>query len=59
LLGYILDNSWDGRMIDGARLYSAEGYQTAFTALMIAYGVGFLACLFLVRETRCRQLVED
>ncbi len=59
LLGFLLDLGWQGRMIDGARFYGEEGYRLAFTALIVAYGIGFAACLLLMRETRCRQLVED
>lgn len=58
LIGYLLDLGWDGAMVEGARLYSADGYRFAFTALIVMLAIGFAATL-LMRETRCRQLVED
>lgn len=59
LLGYLLDLGWDGTVVDGVRIYSEAGYRTAFTALIAGYALGAAACLFLMRETRCRQLVDD
>ncbi|MEC9268288.1 MAG: MFS transporter [Pseudomonadota bacterium] len=58
LLGVILDQNWDGTMQNGAPVYDAGGYQSAFSALLVAYGIGLIAT-FLLRETHCRQAVTD
>ena len=52
-IGWILDLQWDGRMVDGARLYSTGAYQIAFLTLL-ACGVGALMVTLLSRETHCR-----
>lgn len=51
LIGALLDLNWDGAMVAGARLYSPEAYQMAFSVL-VAFLVAGLAVAFLVRETR-------
>ena len=51
LIGFLLDFNWDGAMVDGARLYSAETYRAAFSVL-IAFLIAGLAAAFVVRETR-------
>lgn len=58
LLGVILDQNWDGTMVNGAPIYDSTGYQAAFSALLVAYGVGLLATVIL-RETHCRQAVTE
>lgn len=58
LLGVILDQNWDGTMVNGAPVYDAAGYQAAFSALLVAYGIGLLATIIL-RETHCRQAVTE
>lgn len=49
LVGYLLDLRWQGEMLEGARVYSAEAYAFAFSVL-----VGYLAlCLvmsFFIRQ---------
>ena len=57
LAGWLLDRNWDGTLSDGARIYSASAYDTAF---LVFYGTNALALVgaLLLRETRCRQVVE-
>ena len=55
LLGWLLDLQWDGRLADGARIYSADAYGNAFNALLVSILAAFIAGL-LLRETRCQQL---
>lgn len=55
LLGWLLDMSWDGRVVAGARVYSAAAYQTAFLVLLAAATIGAM-CALLTRETYCRQV---
>ncbi len=54
-IGWLLDRSWDGSMLEGARLYSADNYSDAFVSLLLLNLVALVAGLFL-RETHCRQL---
>ncbi len=54
LIGGLLDFGWDGQMIAGARVYSAEVYATALSALL-ATSLLALVCALLLRETKCRQ----
>ena len=53
VIGWILDLNWDGRLVDGARIYSHEAYKIAFLTL-IASGVVAVGAALLVRETHCR-----
>ena len=52
-IGWILDLRWDGRMEDGARIYSTDAYQIAFLTLL-ACGAGAVVATLLSRETHCR-----
>ena len=54
LIGWLLDLNWDGRLVDGARVYSEAAYATAFTSLLAVNGAALLGSLVL-RETNCRQ----
>ena len=58
VMGFILDLFWDGRMEAGARIYGLEAYRMAF---LIYAGCGAIAIVasFLVKETRCRQVVGN
>jgi MFS family permease len=55
LLGWLLDLNWDGRLIEGARIYSVATFRTAFLSLVVLSAIGIVAAL-LVRETHCRPL---
>jgi len=55
LLGWLLDLGWDGRLIEGARIYSVATYRTAFLS-MVALGIVGIVAALLVRETHCRPL---
>ncbi|MFC7071374.1 MFS transporter [Halobaculum lipolyticum] len=43
VLGAVLDAYWTGRVVDGARAYSAQGYRLAF-GVVVAGGVVAVAC---------------
>ena len=53
LIGWVLDSNWGGGIVDGARVYSAEAYTTAFMCIL-ASNVLALVCCFFLRETYCR-----
>lgn len=55
LIGWLLDQSWSGTMVNGARVYAAGDYRVAFTVIVAGLGVGAL-CAALMRETYCRPL---
>jgi len=42
LIGVLLDLSWDGKVIDGVRIYSGSDYQMVFLLIPIALVVGIL-----------------
>jgi MFS family permease len=58
LMGWILDQNWQGALADGIRIYDLNAYRTAFLAMM---GWSILAAVMLsfTRETGCCQSVED
>jgi sugar phosphate permease len=54
LVGAMMDATWDGKMHEGARLYSAHDYRNGLGLLLVAATAGFAAAFF-VRETHARQ----
>lgn len=51
LLGFLLDLTWNGvKDVDGVPLYTIENYKIAFSAVMVAFLVGWIVMLF-VRDT--------
>jgi len=57
LIGLLLDANWDGRLLDGARIYGAGAYEVAFLTLPLC-GIGAFVVASLVKETYCRQQVN-
>ena len=55
LIGWLLDKSWSGTLVGGARVYEAGDYRAGFGVLVAGLFVG-LACAFMIRETRCEQV---
>jgi hypothetical protein len=55
LLGWLLDLNWDGRLVEGARIYSVATFRSAFVSIVVLGIAGIVAAL-LVRETHCRPL---
>lgn len=51
----ILDMTWDGTIVDQARIYSVESYHQAMLFLPLATALAFLLCFFL-KETYCQPL---
>ncbi len=54
LVGGIMDYGWDGRLVDGVRLYSTANYQYGFAAMSAFVLMAFVVAT-LVRETYCRH----
>ncbi len=55
LVGWAMDEHWDGRMVDGARFYSAEAFRHGLFLMGGAAWVGALSAWW-TRETRCRNI---
>lgn len=49
-VGWLLDLSWDGVLVDGARVYAIGAYNVAFSVLVAGCVVGIL-CAIAVRES--------
>ena len=55
LTGLILDFGWDGRVVDGARVFSVDSYKIAFLTLP-AYMILSLVTLLKIKETHCKSV---
>jgi MFS family permease len=55
-VSWMLDQRWQGEMLDGARRYSLEAYQAGFSLMLFWAGLALLLILF-TQETHCRQLL--
>lgn len=58
LVGWIMDQGWQGAMDGGARLYAASDYRGGLI-LMAAFAALGAAATFFVRETGCRNIWRD
>lgn len=57
LIGLMLDLSWAGETVNGARVYGLPAYEEAFLLLPAAYAAGLLIWLML-KETHARPFAE-
>ena len=57
-VGMVLENYWDGTVLNGVRIYSVEAFQTGFICCAIAMGIAWLSTLFMV-ETRCKNIYHS
>ncbi|MFK7890105.1 MAG: MFS transporter [Granulosicoccus sp.] len=55
LIGWLLEQNWDGALIDGIPVYSVETYRLALMALVASFLLTLICAVFL-RETYCRNL---
>jgi MFS family permease len=58
LTGWIMERTWDGRMENGVRIYSAAEWHNGILLLAGAAMAGWIATLF-VRETGCRNIYKE
>jgi hypothetical protein len=56
-VGWVLDQKWEGLIVDGVRIYRLEAYQAGFS-LMIFWAVLSVLLVALTKETYCRQTTE-
>jgi MFS family permease len=54
-IGWVLDRTWQGKMVQGVRVYDLTAYRKGFL-LMIAWSVLSSVLILLTRETHCRQM---
>ena len=53
LTGQFLDSAWDGKLVDGVRIFSISAYKMAFLTLPV-YLIISLILLLKVKETHCK-----
>lgn len=57
-VGWVMDQRWNGAMIDGVRLYTPEDYRWGLLLIACATWLGAAAAWF-IRETHCRNLWKE
>ena len=57
LMGWVLDRHWAGTMVNGVRIYPLEGYQSAFSLMIISSILAAILICFTT-ETRCQQKTD-
>ncbi len=55
LTGYLLDSVWDGKLIEGVRIFSVGSYKMAFLILP-TYLILSLYMVLKIKETHCKSL---
>ena len=55
LVGLVLDANWDGRAVDGVRVYDFAAYPGGFAAMLV-WGAVSLALLAATRESYCKPI---
>jgi MFS family permease len=55
LFGWAMDLSWDGKMVNGLRLYAADDYHSGFL-LMLVFAAVAITGASRIRETHCRNI---
>ncbi len=58
LLGHLLDLSWDGKILNGARYFSLNAYHEAL-AILPLYLLVAVGLLFFLKETHCQQTIPE
>jgi len=56
LSGLILKYDWQGVIVKGTPLYTVHNYVLAMTAIPICGILGLIISLWLIRETRCKEV---
>jgi sugar phosphate permease len=58
LVGWAMDQGWDGKLLDGARVYSERNFQIGLGIMLVFAIVGLIGALF-IRETNCRYITIE
>ena len=53
-VGWMLRLNWDGTMLKGVAIFGSQDFRTAFTPILIGFGIALLL-VFFIRETYCRH----
>jgi nitrate/nitrite transporter NarK len=58
LVGWVMDLSWQGTVVDGVRLYSPDDFKYG---LLVMAGVAWFGAMaaWRIRETRCRNIHKE
>lgn len=56
LVGWVMDQGWNGQMHAGARVYSEHNYQIGL-GIMLAFSVVGLIGALTIRETHCQHII--
>lgn len=54
-VGFLLEQTWHGKILNGAPVFSITGYKIALVLLPLFYALGFLINKFAIRETLGKQ----
>jgi hypothetical protein len=57
-VGWIMDQRWDGTLLDGVRIYTPEDYRWGLLLIACATWLGAAAAWF-IRETQCRNIWKE
>lgn len=55
LVGWVMDRGWDGKLLEGARVYAAHNYQAGLS-IMLGFAVVGLWGAWSIRETHCHYV---
>jgi sugar phosphate permease len=58
LVGWVMDQGWDGQVLAGARVYSEHNYQAGLGIMLVFAIVGLLGAM-TIRETNCRYITPS
>jgi sugar phosphate permease len=58
LVGWVMDQGWDGKLLAGARVYSEHNYQVGL-GIMFAFSIAGLIGAFFIRETNSGYITLD
>ncbi|MDO8932816.1 MAG: MFS transporter, partial [Rhodocyclaceae bacterium] len=58
LVGWVMERTWDGTIVNGVRIYAAADYASGLKLLAAAAVFGWLAGFF-VKETECRNIWKE
>lgn len=54
-VSWMLDQRWQGEMLNGVRRYSLEAYQAGFSLMLVWVALALVLIIF-TKETHCRQM---
>lgn len=58
LVGWVMDLSWDGKMVDGVRIYAPADFKYGLLVMAAVAWFGAMAA-WRTRETRCRNIHKE